>query len=232
MGDVNQLSFARSIAGELSGPFLEVGSKNYGSTQNLRTLFQAGGEYIGVDMADGAGVDVVLDMTVDFETIDSALDGRRFGAIFCFSVLEHCARPFHMAENLTRLLQPDGKLCVSVPFAWQFHGYPSDYWRFTHEGVKQLFSDLEFDEQSGVAVSSRVDDFQKLDADIGKIPLNAGHYRKRGQWGRGLSAGCFRLLGKLGLARWLFGHRYVMAPTMISMVGTPPRNGTRHRTDG
>lgn len=221
MGDVNQLAFAKSIAGQMTGPFLEIGSKNYGSTQDLRTLFQPQGEYVGVDMAAGNGVDIVQDMTVDFATVDSVLNGQRFGAIFCMSVLEHCAQPFNMAENLTKLLAPGGKLCVSVPFAWQFHGYPSDYWRFTHEGVKQLFPDIDFSEQPGVSVTSQEGDFRDLDNEIGKIPLSGGYYRKRGQWAKGLAAGFGRLLANIGIGRWLLGYRYVMAPTMITMIGTP-----------
>lgn len=221
MGDVNQLSYAKSISDDLSGPFLEIGSKNYGSTQDLRSLFGTRGDYVGVDMAEGNGVDLTQDMTADFDTIDALLQGRRFGTIFCMSVLEHCAQPFRMAENLTKLLRPDGQLVVSVPFSWQFHGYPSDYWRFTHEGVKQLFPGLEFDTSAGVSVTSRDGDFRGLDNEIGKIPLSGGYYRKRGQWARGLIAGCGRLLSKLGLARWLLGYRYVMAPTMITMIGTP-----------
>jgi hypothetical protein len=224
MGDVNQLLYVQSISQQLAGPFLEIGSKNYGSTQDLRSLFQKQGEYTGIDMADGNGVDVVLDMTADFESIDEALNGQRFGTIFCFSVLEHCAQPFHMAENLSRLLTPNGKLCVSVPFAWQFHGYPSDYWRFTHEGVKQLFSDLDFTGTDDVSVTSREGDFRGLDTEIGKIPLNGGYYRKQKKWLRGLSASCGRLLSKVGLGRWLLGYRYVMAPTMITMIGTPKAN--------
>ncbi|MCH8829070.1 MAG: methyltransferase domain-containing protein [Planctomycetes bacterium] len=221
MGDTNQLTFAGRIAGECAGPFLEVGSKNYGSTQDLRSLFSGKGDYTGVDLELGAGVDVVLDMSGDFQTIERTLEGRRFGTVFCFSVLEHCKQPFRMAENLTRLLKPDGRLCVSVPFVWQFHGYPSDYWRFTHEGVKQLFPQIDFDENAGVSVTSRNGDFHPLDTEIGKIPLSGGYYRKRGEKLKGLTAGCLRILSKLGFGRWLFGYRYVMAPTMITMIGTP-----------
>lgn len=226
MGDINQFTYVKSVEQQLTGPFLEIGSKNYGSTQDLRTLFQNQqnqNDYVGIDMAEGNGVDLVLDMTNDFQEIDKKLNGRRFETIFCLSVLEHCAQPFHMAENLTRLLAPNGKLCVSVPFAWQFHGYPSDYWRFTHEGVKQLFSGLDFTHEADVAVTSRPNDFHKLNADIGKIPLNSGYYRKRKQWLRSITAGAVRLCAKSGIARWLFGYRYLMAPTMITMIGTPKK---------
>lgn len=227
MGDVNQYAFVRQAAAELRGPFLEVGSRNYGSTQDLRSLFAAGGEYVGVDMLGGPGVDVVLDLAGDFAEIDAALNGRRFGTIFCLSVLEHCEAPFQMAENLTRLLAEGGRLCVSVPFAWKFHGYPCDYWRFTHEGVKKLFPRLSFEESAGVAASSRENDFQPLDGEIGKVSLSPGWHRRRGRLLCSLSAAILRLLGRAGLFRWILGYRYLLAPTMISLIGCKVPQGVR-----
>src|SRR5207248_659352 len=103
VGDINQYVWIEKGAANLEGPFLEVGSKNYGSTQDLRRLFSGRGKYVGVDMAAGNGVDVVLDLTRDFAEVDRALSGERFGSIFCLSVLEHCDQPFRMADNLTRL---------------------------------------------------------------------------------------------------------------------------------
>lgn len=220
MGDFNQSAFIRNTADRLEGPYLEIGSKNYGSTQDLRSLFASRGKYVGIDMAAGPGVDLVLDMTRDFAEIDAMLGGERFGTVFCLSVLEHCDQPFRMAENITRLLRADGVLCVSVPFVWQFHGYPSDYWRFTHEGVKKLFPGLAFDVEQGVAATSRTGETRRLDTEIGKIPISAGYHRKRGRLLQAASAGALRLLSKAGLLTWLAGYRYVMAPTMISMVGT------------
>ena len=162
MGDANQYSFIKGYAGNLVGPYMEVGSKDYGTTQNIRPLLLNGATYIGVDMESGKGVDQVLDLTQDFDAIDRELGGERFGTIICLSVLEHCADPFGMARNLTRLLQKNGKVVVSVPFAWKFHGYPSDYWRFTHEGVKLLFPELP---------SSAILVIVKLDVPALKLPL-------------------------------------------------------------
>jgi hypothetical protein len=223
MGDVNQYTFIEERMARFDGPYLEVGSRNYGSTQDLRSLVGSRGKYVGVDMSAGRGVDLVLDLTRDFAEIDAALGGERFGTIFCLSVLEHCDQPFRMAENLTRLLHDGGQLCVSVPFAWQFHGYPSDYWRFTHEGVKKLFPGLHFDLSHGVAAQAQAGEMTPLDEDIGKIPFSPRFHRDRGHALRGLSAGVLRSCSKIGLFRWLAGYRYVMAPTMITMVGVRSR---------
>ena len=220
MGDENQFTYVRSLADDLAGPYLEVGSKNYGSTQDLRSLFSAKGTYVGVDMEAGNGVDVVLDMTRDFDEVDAGLNGQRFGTVFCLSVLEHCEQPFRMAENLTRLLAADGKVCVSVPFAWKFHGYPSDYWRFTHEGVKKLFPALQFDMENSIATRPGDRGFSPLNEDIAKISFSSSYHRNRGHAVRGVSAAMFRMFSKVGLFRWLAGYRYVMAPTMVSMIGT------------
>lgn len=219
MGDINQLIFIRKYAGQLEGPFLEVGSKNYGSTQDLRALFANKGEYIGVDMEDGPGVDVVLDLTEDFEQTDVKLCGQRFGTIFCLSVLEHCEQPFKLAENLTRLLEPKGRICVSAPFSWKIHAYPNDYWRFTPEGIRRLFPKLEFNLGQGLAATSKENEFQKLDDEFGRVSFSFSKHCKNGHVLRGISAKLLKILSHFGVLSWLTGYPYVCAPTNILMIG-------------
>jgi hypothetical protein len=220
MGSINQLFFVKRHASELAGPFLEVGSKDYGNTQDLRSLFRGRGDYVGADIEAGQGVDVALDFTRPFAEVDNRLSGRRFGSIFCLSVMEHCTQPFAMADNLTQLLQPGGKLCISVPFAYQFHAYPSDFWRFTHEGVKVLFPRLQFDLQNGTAATSRTGEFKPLDKELGKISFGSKWHRRQGHVFRGLVAKTLGALGKIGILSWLAGYPYVMSPTEVMMIGT------------
>ena len=222
MGGINQLLFVKRHASDLAGPYLEVGSKDYGNTQDLRSVFRGRGEYVGADIEPGPGVDATLDFTRPFAEVDSQLGGRRFATIFCLSVLEHCDQPFAMAENLTRLLSPGGKLCISVPFVYQFHAYPSDYWRFTHEGIKKLFPQLQFDPQKGAAATSRTGDFKTLDKEIGLISFGSKWHRRQGHFFRGIVAKTIGALGKIGVLRWLAGYPYVMSPTEVMMIGELP----------
>jgi len=219
MGDTNQLIYVQKYAGQLNAPYLEVGSKDYGNTQALRPLFAGRGKYVGVDMENGPGVDVVLDLTADFEIIDAKLNGERFATIICFSVLEHCENPFKMADNITSLLCEGGQLCVGVPFSWKIHAYPSDYWRFTPEGVKRLFPKLEFSPESSSAATSRDGEFQDLSDDLGKISFSFGKYRRQGQIVRGIFAGLLKLCARLRLLGRLGAYRHVFAPTNILMLG-------------
>ena len=219
MGDTNQFTFIGKLANELKPPFLEVGSKDYGSTQQFRPLFAGKGEYIGVDMEDGPGVDIVLDLTGDFEKIDEKLSGRRFSSVICLSVLEHCEQPFKIAENLMRLMEPGGWICISVPFSWQIHAYPNDYWRFTPEGIKKLFHKVQFDMERSRAATSKEDEFMEIDDNIGKITFSFTMHKNKGHIIRGISAKILKQLSRIGFLSWLTGYYYVHAPTNIMMVG-------------
>jgi hypothetical protein len=218
MGFKNHELFIQQNKNLFKGPFLEIGAKDYGSTVNLRSLFPEE-TYIGVDMSPGKGVDKVMDFTGPFDQIDAILGGKRFNTIFCLSVLEHCDQPFLMAESITRLLGTNGCLYVSVPHAWKFHGYPSDYWRFTPEGVKKLFPDLLFDDSAARLTTDVVDDFRMIDEDLGRFRLKGSWFRKRGQVLRSLSADLLTVLGYVGLFPWLTRYRYLMPPTTIEMIG-------------
>jgi len=219
MGDINQLIFIRKFAEQLNGPFLEVGSKNYGSTQDFRPLFSGKGKYIGIDMEDGPGVDVVLDLTDDFEKIDAKLSSQRFSTIICLSVLEHCDQPFKMAENLMRLLEPGGRICIGVPFAWKIHAYPNDYWRFTPEGIRKLFLKIQFDIKQSRAATSKENEFLELDDEFGKIPFSFSMHKTKGHIIRGISAKVLKVSSRIGFLSWLTGYQYVYAPTNILMIG-------------
>ncbi len=92
-----------------------------------------------MDMLPGPGVDVVADL----EEVPPWKLGL-FMHVECMSVLEHSRRPWLLAANIERLLIGNGSIFVTVPFIWRYHGYPSDYWRFTLEGIAELFPSVEW----------------------------------------------------------------------------------------
>jgi hypothetical protein len=69
------------------------------------------------------------------------VDGT-FDSIICNAVLEHVYDPHAVAAEMVRVLKPGGWLYAEAPFIFFFHGYPSDFHRFTREGMRRMFRNL------------------------------------------------------------------------------------------
>jgi len=127
-------------------PVLQIGSKESivdRSPRRWRNLFPAA-DFIGLDIEAGDNVDRVADVCADFAELDAALEGQRFGFIICQHVLEHVRKPWLAAQNIQRLLRPGGHCYIGVPWVQAFHGFPSDYWRFSFRALLELFDELRF----------------------------------------------------------------------------------------
>lgn len=112
------------------GRTLVAGSRIYGEREDRRKRYP---NALGVDMEDGLGVDLVLNLE---DSLPATLG--RFDHVDCLSVLEHSRRPWLLAANIERLLEPGGTLYLYVPFIWWLHR-PPDYWRMTVEAVRSVF---------------------------------------------------------------------------------------------
>jgi hypothetical protein len=58
-------------------------------------------------------------------------------------LLEHTSNPFVVAENITNSLKKGALLFVTVPWIWEIHYHPKDYWRFAPQGLEELFPKME-----------------------------------------------------------------------------------------
>lgn len=128
--------FERDFVRPKAGPTLIVGSQVYRDKEDRRKRYP---DALGVDMLDGPGVDVVLDLEED-----NPLKSGAFAHVECMSVLEHSRRPWMLAAQIERVMAAGATIFVSVPFVWRIHAYPSDYFRFTPEGVRSLFPNIEW----------------------------------------------------------------------------------------
>lgn len=55
-------------------------------------------------------------------------------------LLEHTSNPFLVAKSIRGSLKRGAYLFVTAPFNWGIHYFPKDYWRFTPQGIEELFS--------------------------------------------------------------------------------------------
>jgi SAM-dependent methyltransferase len=58
--------------------------------------------------------------------------------IFCCSVLEHVTDPPAAMAEFARVLRPNGRVILSIPFMYFLHGAPNDFFRFTRFGVELM----------------------------------------------------------------------------------------------
>ena len=91
-----------------------------------------GDRVINLDIARGGAVDVLADA--------HALPFSE-GSVACVitqELLEHVASPPNVAAEIARVLKPGGLLYLQVPFVIGYHPGPSDFWRFSEEGIRMI----------------------------------------------------------------------------------------------
>jgi len=113
-----------------------------GEARHKRNFKQA--RYIALDAGcgDSSWNYSKLDIRGDLEKIP--LRGASVDCVLCMVVLEHTRNPREVLLEFARVLKPGGLLVMVVPFLWEEHQAPHDYFRFTQYGVRLLFESSPF----------------------------------------------------------------------------------------
>ena len=119
--------------GEFSGTVLEIGPGEYSHSD----LFD---DYVAIDIVNRKRIDVVADVNV------LPFRNSIFDSVICIAVLEHTKEPRHVVKEMKRVLAPSGKLLAWVPFVQPMHDLPSDYFRFTREGITDILGNEDHSE--------------------------------------------------------------------------------------
>lgn len=123
-----------------SEPIYEFGSLQVPDQEgiaDLRQLFP-GMKYIGADMREGPGVDVILNLH------NINLPSESAGSVLVLETLEHVEYPRKAIDEAYRILKQNGILIISSSMNFPIHDYPFDYWRFTPEAFKSLLGPFAF----------------------------------------------------------------------------------------
>jgi len=94
-------------------------------------------EFINVDVTAFSGVDIVADISA------LPMTDETVSMIVCDNVFEHVTEPEKVASEIKRVLESRGVAYISTPFFYPFHSSPSDFRRWTKEGLILLFKDFE-----------------------------------------------------------------------------------------
>lgn len=124
--------FMREQAPLCTGSGIDYGCGNMPYADLLRAH---GGKLVGVDVAQSSEqvVDVVIAPGAPLPFDDGSFD-----FVVCTQVLEHVPDPGRHLSEMSRVLKPGGVLLLTLPFVWEQHEVPHDYFRFTEFGVRHL----------------------------------------------------------------------------------------------
>jgi SAM-dependent methyltransferase len=105
------------------------------------------------------------------------LEDRTADAALLTQVLEHVADPPGVLAEVARVLRPRGGIFLTVPFVWELHELPFDFWRFTPASLKRLLTAAGFVD---VQIEARNDCF----ATVAQLLRNLGSVMGRAADGR------------------------------------------------
>jgi len=122
---------------EISGKrMLEVGS--YDVNGSLRRILAGkASEYIGTDIEDGPGVDIVCPA----QQLVERFGKESFDIVLSTGTLEHVEDWRGAVDNMKAICKRGGIILIIVPSKWAYHPYPGDYWRYRPVDIQRIFSD-------------------------------------------------------------------------------------------
>jgi 2-polyprenyl-3-methyl-5-hydroxy-6-metoxy-1,4-benzoquinol methylase len=106
-------------------------------------------EWYGPLTESSTGCDAVQSSENVVDTICLANElpyqNESFDTVFSTQVLEHVFDQQQMINEAARVLKKDGSLILSVPFTWELHEEPYDFFRITKYGLKEMFEKSGFE---------------------------------------------------------------------------------------
>lgn len=168
VADITAAFYDTTIKTHVSGKLLDLGCGKV-------PLYHAYKDFVtGVVCVDWSGslhknqyLDYEMDLNQKLNFADNSFD-----TVILSDVLEHIRKPDFLMSEIFRVLSPEGKLLMNVPFYYWLHEEPYDYYRFTKFALKSIAEDAGFSinklEATGGAPEILADIISKL---IIKVPF-------------------------------------------------------------
>ena len=135
MGDKAQFNFLLTTSHDLQINPQKIIYSGAAVGENEFSQIFPSSEFHTTDIAPSEKIDKVWDLE---ESPIQEMIGY-YDLFISTSVLEHVKRPWIAARNIEQVVSTGGYIYISVPWAWDFHEFPGDYWRFSHQALDVLF---------------------------------------------------------------------------------------------
>jgi SAM-dependent methyltransferase len=102
--------------------------------------------YFGIDIEDSGRSPELKNQDLTYDGFNIPFPDNHFDGILSTQVLEHVIDDIQIISEMYRVLKPNGKIIVSVPFCYAEHEKPYDFRRFTTFGLKKSFESAGFED--------------------------------------------------------------------------------------
>jgi len=123
---------------DLCGKILDLGGSQ---KSGYHELFNHDNQITTANLDDSYGCDLIFDIEQKFPLSDNEFD-----CCVALNVLEHIFNFHNVFQEAGRVLKPNGKFVLAVPFMHQIHGSPDDYFRYTKSALIKLLEQNNFSE--------------------------------------------------------------------------------------
>ncbi len=126
--------YQRVLTQYTSGSLLDLGC---GKVPLYEVYRQNIYDSICADWANSLHTTIHLDLVLDLNS-PLPYSPSSFDTVLMTDVLEHVYRPQQLISEVTRILRPNGKIIIGVPFLHWLHETPHDHFRYTRYSLERM----------------------------------------------------------------------------------------------
>ena len=137
----NPFFFARRAlydAVEVAAPYIKGDLLDVGCGQKPYKHLLKVNKYIGMEVEQEGHDHTNEEVDIYYDGKHFPLENGSFDSVLTSQVLEHVFHPDDFLSEIHRVLRPNGKLLLTVPFVWDEHEQPYDYARYSSFGLRHL----------------------------------------------------------------------------------------------
>lgn len=120
----------------VKGRVLDLGA---GMAKYKEIIVKNAGNYVACDVRKTENIDTICDVT------NLVFAPESFDTIISTQVFEHVSNPFLVAGEIKKVLKSGGHAIITAPFMAPFHPDPKDNFRFSKEGLEEIFKSNGFE---------------------------------------------------------------------------------------
>ncbi|MCX6813429.1 MAG: class I SAM-dependent methyltransferase [Candidatus Azambacteria bacterium] len=120
----------------VKGRVLDLGA---GMAKYKEIIVKNAGNYVACDVKKTENIDTVCNVA------NLIFPSESFDTVISTQVFEHVDNPFTVVREIKKVLKSGGNAIITAPFMVPFHPDPKDNFRFSKEGLEEIFKSQSFE---------------------------------------------------------------------------------------